>query len=397
MKLKTLVITVLVLAALSAVVAYLNRPAPIRSDDPRVNQPLVSTTDAEHATALKITDQGRSVTLAKAADGSWKVTSYHDFPADFNKLSGFVNELTSAKIEQLVTSNPERLGRLEFKDTQIQLLGASDKPLVAITQGKNADAGGRFVRFGEEQKAYRASLGSWIDADSKNWADTTLVTIKPDDVARAEVSFPDASVVVVKRAKKEDVFSAENPPTGKELNADKFASLLSTFTSLRFSETTESSDPEAEAAKQNQRSAKLTTFDGKTWTISLGRRPEQKILKPPAPKPDGKTGPAALGTVAETEKSQTPTDGAIDGGPAKVSEPETETIPAGPVFAFVSSSDAQAPINALMNKRSFQVNEYAFIGLLQQPDELFEPIPQTPPPAAESKTETAAPVPEMKK
>lgn len=54
-------------------------------------------------------------------------------------------------------------------------------------------------------------------------------------------------------------------------------------------------------------------------------------------------------------------------------EPEFETIPAGPVYAFVTHSDDSAPVNALMQKRAFQVYEYTFTGLPQTPDELFEP------------------------
>jgi hypothetical protein len=71
---------------------------------------------------------------------------------------------------------------------------------------------------------------------------------------------------------------------------------------------------------------------------------------------------------------------------AKPAEPEFDIVPAGPVFAFVASSDPAAPINALMQKRAFQISDYTFTGLPQKPEEIFEPIP-APPPAAPAKAE----------
>src|SRR5450432_3116229 len=119
MKLKHLISAVVVLAVLASAAFFATRTSPTLSPDPRIGQPLVSSDVAEKATKLKISDQGKSVVLARQANGGWTVPGYYDFPADFQKLAGFVSDLTSAKIEQLVTSNPQRLSRLEFKDTQI--------------------------------------------------------------------------------------------------------------------------------------------------------------------------------------------------------------------------------------------------------------------------------------
>ncbi|PTY02518.1 hypothetical protein DB347_24270 [Opitutaceae bacterium EW11] len=395
MKLKTLAITVALLAVLSGIVFFANRPAPQRSADPRLNQPLLQTGTIEKASKIKISDQAKSVELAKQPDGSWRVVSYYDFPADFQKLSEFVGNLTSAKIEQFVTAQPEKLARLEFKDTKLALLDASDKPVWEVTLGKNADAGGRFVRFDDEKKGYRAGLSLWLDAEPKNWADSTLIHVKPEDIAKVEVATTDGAPVVAKRAKKDDPFAASDAPAGQRVKNDRITSIVSSLTSLRFSETSDPSDPSVAAAKQHERTVKLTTFDGKTLTVALGRKPEQKIVKPPAAKSDGKSGPAALGKIADAAKADGKAEPA-NGGPAKVAEPEIETIPAGPVFAFITDSDAKAPVNAMMAKRAFQVYEYAFTGLPVKRADLFEPIPPppTPPlaspaaPTAGAKTET---------
>lgn len=379
MKLKHLIVLVVLLAVISVGTYFATRTAPSPSADPRIAQPLVASDVVDKTEQLKISDQGKSVTLKKQSDGQWTVPSYYDFPVDFQKLSGFVGDLNSAKVEQLVTTNPQRLAHLEFKDTQIEFVGTNNAALETITLGKNADAGGRFVRFGDETKGYRANLSAWIDADPKSWANPALTTdLKADNVAKVEITFPDAKPVVATRAKKEDPFTSASAPAHEQLASTKITSLLSSLGTLRFSETADLKEANAVAARANERSVILTTFDGHTLTVAMGRKPEQKILKAPSAKPDGKSGPAALGkvTAASTDKANQ--------GPATALAPETETIPAGPVFAFVKSSDEHAPINAMMKARAFQIYDYTYTQLPQKPADLFEPMPATlpTPPAA---------------
>ena len=314
--------------------------------------------------------------------------------ADFSKLSGFVGNLTDAKLQRLVTSNPERIARLEFKDTKIELLGADGKVNFSVILGKNPETGGgRFVRFGEENKAYLASLNAWIDGESRNWANPELISLKLDDLARVEIPFAEGGPLVVSRAKKEDAWTADRTPEGQRVKADKIGSLLSTLATVRFTESTATDDANATAAKANLRTFKVTTFDNKTVTVALGRKPEEKKLKAPTPGADGKSGPAALGSVSDLAKKEEakPGEAKKDDKPLA---PEFETIPAGPVFAYITHSEGSQPINALMQKRAFQIAEYSFTSLPQKAEEMFEPVPPAPappPPAAAPATPAEAP------
>ncbi|MBL9211142.1 MAG: DUF4340 domain-containing protein [Opitutaceae bacterium] len=379
MKLKTLLVSVLVLAALSVAAYIARRPAPPPSTDARISQPLVERAAIEKAAKLKLSDTGKSVELVRQTDGTWRVASYFDLPADFGKLSGFVSSLTDAKIQRLVTSSAERIGRLEFKDTKIELLDASDKAVFSVTLGKNAEVGGgRYVRFGDEPKAYLANLTAWLDVEAKNWANSELINVKADDIARVEIPFAEGGPVTLTRAKKEDAWTSEQTPAGQRVKADKVSTVLSSVGAIRFSDSTPLDDANAAAAKANQRTIKLTTFDQKTITVAMGRKPEEKKLKAPAA--DAKTGPAALGSVADLVKKDEKKDDAKKDD-AKPLAPEFETVPAGPVFAFIASSEASAPVNAAMQKRAYQISDYVFTGLPQKVDELFEPVPPAPAPA----------------
>jgi hypothetical protein len=397
MKLKTLIVTIIVLAALSVGVYVAQRPAAPVARDTRENQPLVDRAVIEKATKLRISDAGKKVELVRQPDGTWRVPSYYDMPADFTKLSGFVGNLTDAKLQRLVTTNADRISRLEFKDTRIELLDSADKPVFSATLGKQTERGnGRYVRFGDEQKAFETNLSAWLDTESKNWANAELINIKADDVAKVEIPFAEGGVIVVSRAKKEDPWTADKTPETQKVKADKVSSVLSSVGNIRFSDTTALDDPNVAAAKANLRTFKLTTFDNKTVTVALGRKPEEKKLKPPAATTDGKSGPAALGSVADLGKKDEKKDGG-DKKDDKPLAPEFETIPAGPVFVFITHSDASAPVNALMQKRAFQISDYTFTSLPQKADELFEPAPPPAPATPDAKKPADEKKPEAKK
>ncbi len=376
MRLKTLIVAIAVLAALSAVAYVMRRPEPPPVADSRVGQPLIDRAVIEKATKLRLADAGKTVELTRQTDGTWRVPSYHDMTADFAKLSGFVGNLTDAKIQRFVTATKERLDRLEFKDTQIELYDSAGKSLFKITLGKNADTGGgRYLRYGDEQKAFLTNLSAWLDPEAKNWANAELINLKPDDIAKLEIPFAEGGPIVVSRAKKEDPWTADKTPAGQRVKADKISSTLSSIGNLRFTESTGLDDANLAAAKANQRAFKVTTFDNKTVTIALGRKPEEKKLKPVTPAADGKSGPAALGSVADLAKKDADKKPGDDKKDDKPLAPEYDTIPAGPVFAMVGHSDSAAPINALMAKRGFQISDFTFTSLPQKADELFEPAP----------------------
>ena len=286
--------------------------------------------------------------------------------------------LTDAKLERLVTSSPARIALLEFKDTKIELLDSTDKELWSVTLGKNPDTGsGRYVRYGAEAKAFLASLSAYLDTDSKNWANTELLALKVDDVAKIEIPFVAANAseptsLTVSRSTKDAPWTAEKTPDGQKLKADKISAVLSSLSSIRFSETNDLTDANAVAAKATERLFKIETFDKKVLKIALGRKPEEKKLKPITPPAEGQSALSSLGTAADMLKKDAagkPAD------PAKPIAPEFETIPAGPVFVNIASSDASASVNALMQKRAFQISDYTFTSLPQKSDELFEPAP----------------------
>ncbi len=363
MKLKTLVLSVAVLAVLSAVAFWANRPPAAPPPDPRVGQPLADPAAITQAAQLRLTEGGKTVLLMREPGGTWWVPEYHGLLADFSKLSSFVSDLAAAKIQRLVTVNPERISRLDFSGAKIELLTADGKPLWSVLLGKNADTGGRFVRFGDESKAYLASLNSSLDTDPKAWADAAFFTLKPDDIGRIEIPFESGQPVVLSRKTKDAPWTANPTPAGQKVSAEKASAVLTALSGLRFSDTSDPADPQVKAAKAHERDFQLTTFAGQAYRVALGRKPEEKKPKSPAD------------ASAKTE----PKPAAPAPDAAATPAPEADTIPAGPVYAFVTDPDPKAPVNrSASRERAFQIDDYVFTSLPQKPDELFEPGPAKP-------------------
>jgi hypothetical protein len=371
MRLKTLILSVLVLAALAAAVYFLRRPDAAPAADARLGQPLLDRAIAEKATRLSLSDGGKTVLATRQADGTWTVPSYFDLPAEFSKLTSFVGTLTDAKIQRLVTTNPARIARLGFKDTTVALQDSAGHELWSIMLGKTPEeGGGRFVQFGHEPKAYLTDFSGWLDADSKNWADPALLSLKPETIAQVEILSADGGDLVFSRAKKDAPWTADKTPAGQRVKADRIASLLGSIGTLRFSETSDPTDANVVAARANLRTYKLTTFDHKTITVALGRKPEVKKLKAPAPATEpAKNAEAAKEPGSKPAELPKPAD-------AKPPAPEYDITPAGPVYVFINESGASSPINAAMAKRAFEIPEFTFTGLPQKNDEFFEAVPE---------------------
>ncbi len=368
MKAKPLLIAVALLAAAALAVHFTRRPSGPASANPdaRNGQPLLDAATVEKVAQIRLTENGKPVTLAKSTDNLWRVTSYYDYNADFSQLSQLIDNLTEAKIDRFVTAQPDRLKRLEFKDPSVVLLDSAGSTVWSLTLGKTSETGTRFIRFGNEEKAYATRLNLNLDPESKNWADSALFPLKSDQIASLEISFPNAPAFTATRPNKDAPYAATNPPAGQQLKVAALTSLVHTLNNLRFSETTATDDPNALAARAHARTIKATTFDGKTLTVTLGRKPEEKKIK--APTPIDPTKAVQDLVKPDAPKPENPATAAV----------ETETIPAGPVFAFITHSDSSDPINTQMQKRAHQIFEYTYTDLPATPETLLEPAPTKP-------------------
>lgn len=376
MKLRPLIITVAVLALLSAAAWYLRRPADRTGQDQRVSRPVLDTTVIDNVAKVRITDEENTLLLVKQND-MWIVENYHGLQADFERFTRLIEGLAEAKVDRFVTSDPGRLERLEFKNSTMAFLDPAGNELWSLTVGKADEYGGRFIKFGDERKAYLSHVTPFTTVDAKTWAHSFILELAPKDVAKVEVDFPSGEPVVASRPKAEDAWTADKTPAGRRVKGDKIAYVITTLGQLRFQDTFDPADPTVAAAHANLRTVRFTTFDGKTIAVQVGREPEEM-------KPESSASSLAESKPADAASSSADTEtSSSTEAPA-----EPEQAKDRPVFAFITHSDPDARINALMQKRAFRVYDWTFTSLPAKPDELFEPLPETP--SADEKQDAAA-------
>lgn len=388
MKLKPLALVVALLAIAAGFVYWRDHRTVVDpAADPRVGQPLVAIDTIQALRRLRVVANGQTAVIAAEQDGrNWTVPDYFGLPADFAKLSGLVDSLRDAKIGRFVTALPEKLERLGFGGDRIELLGAGDKPLLTIHLGKNNTSGGRFVRLGDEQKAYLVDLNAWLDAVPKNWARSQLLEAKPADVAAVEFRFADGSAFTATRDAKTAEWTVAGLPAGQELKPTAIDDVVSQLTSLHFTETAEPAAPDVVAAREHLgHTVVLTLKDGTSYTVALGRRP----APPPAAKPATETQPAAVTPQAETAETPaapaTPAT-APEAEPPAPSPEETQ----GPAYVFITANRDTDPINALMQQRAFEINDWLMNNLPSDRSALVQDKPTPPAPTTAAPAESPA-------
>lgn len=148
MKTKPLFIAVCVLAVLTAFAWWRGGRSATHPEATAslTGQKLLSPDVLRAAARIRLSaaNDERSVLLAKQPDGSWILPEYHGMPVDFEKLSHFTRNLLEGEVARHVTSNPERLARLELGKHRVVLLGEDGRSLWELEAGSNRDGGGQF-------------------------------------------------------------------------------------------------------------------------------------------------------------------------------------------------------------------------------------------------------------
>lgn len=354
MKVKHLVIAVAVLGGVSLATWFAKSGNETPKADPREGQTIIDEALLKQGIGgIHLHTATGDVELATTdgSDAKWIVRSYHDLPADFSKIAALIRDLREGKIVQFASARPERLAKMEFGDTSVVLQGKDGATLRTLHLGKNYEGGGRFLKFDDEAKAYVVSANTTPDGTAKNWANTALLTTKPEEVVGLTVGFADGKSLELKRENGTAPWTSASLAEGETLKDSEINSLVSKLTGLRFSDTADPTAEDAVAARAHARAMKLTLTTGKTYDISLGRKPAPPA--PPAPPPPE---PAADGTVP----------------PAPPAPPAPQP---GPVYVQVRSSDANEAINTSMEKRAFQIYEWTFTSLPADRAALVNPPP----------------------
>ncbi|EDY83901.1 hypothetical protein VDG1235_3528 [Verrucomicrobiia bacterium DG1235] len=362
MNLKILSISTLVLAVLATITYFVKNADNSAPQDPRVGQAIIANEALNSVTTFEMISGNESMTFVKDdASAQWLLQEQYNLPANAKQIADLITQLKDAKLERVASTNPARIADFGFGIDYINLLNANGDSVLSLDLGRETDSGKQLVRYGQENVAFIANDAFTVNGDPTSWLDKTLLEISRDDIRSAAFTLPDGQTLAVSRESDTADWTTSDPlPAGKQLDQGAITRALNRFAKVSFTSLADLTDPEALAAKANSRSLSLTLADSSSYDITLGRRPEVRVMK------DVETTNDAGETVTEQRE-------------------DVET-PAGPVFISIKSAKTDDPINEYMTRTAYQAGAFLFTNMPQTLDSLLadapepepEPTPTTP-------------------
>ena len=181
MKFKTLLVLVLAAAGL-AYLAYYMGAGPKKRAASAVGKKVMAEYNGD---ALARIEVGDGLVIAADKDGSWKIKTMQDYPADVAKVRDNLMKLNDLKV-----GNTAR-GKTIEKKTRVSLKDDSGKELASVTLGEPHEnwSLGRYVEFDGQPVLVSDRLDAF-DGDPKKWCETKIV----DDPWISFNSLADASL-----------------------------------------------------------------------------------------------------------------------------------------------------------------------------------------------------------
>ena len=360
MNLKNLYITAGVLAVLAIITSYLNSSNNAPLLDERVGSTVVDESLLRNAAKAIVTNDNKTLTLvADSANNRWTLEEKHNLPVSFDRISQLAQSVTEAKLQRLVSENPDRIAELGFDTgSSISFLDTDGNDIVSIDLGKETDNQRQFLRYQGEEKAFLANTTFSIDSTPDSWLEKTLVSFEAGDVVEIEAKLQYGDEITVTREDADADWQSEAVPDGKMLNQSSVEQIATRLAELTFSATADNDADAVSAARENSHSFSLTLEDGRSYSYTIGRQPEVSI---------------------EKQVEKTGDDGET------TTETESEVVlPEGPVYFFIAAADSKDPINGYMESSAFEASSYQYISLSTSMDTLLhdepEPVEETPSP-----------------
>jgi hypothetical protein len=220
-----------------------------------------------------------SLTFVREGD-NWLVAEKGNYPAAAGKVRQIVLAMADAMLVEAKTQKAEFYPRLDVEDpgsgksTLVTLKDKSGTTLGELIVGKRrydrlgTGTDGIYVRKPGDPQAWLARGSLEFSDQLSSWLDRRVLDIPQKRIARATLTQPDGTKLVLTRAKPEDSFTVEDAPADA-----KFKSETTIGEPAMALETLDLDDvkPAAELPVPDKDvvTASLTTFDGLTVNVRL--------------------------------------------------------------------------------------------------------------------------------
>jgi hypothetical protein len=238
-----------------------------KKSDPRIGEMVFSGDRLIDVTSFTINSANSKVTVTKSENGAWQLSD--GFPADASKINNLFESLRKTKPQRVAASSENEFTSLEISDeSYLQLTFSADKNRKLLL-GKNRQGGGQFAAFSGEDKAYLLSEALNLNSDISGWELKTLLDIEPKKV-KSVAFVVDGKRFSANREKAEDEMTLQGSYK-KKVKDYQIKSMENVLQSVNFMKRHDLSNELAKTAIAKARHATVSLFDGRVYSIKLGK------------------------------------------------------------------------------------------------------------------------------
>lgn len=235
-----------------------------------------------------IRGQGRTVTLLKQEIG-WSVKEAGGYPANFDRLKPLLVGMTTLRIVEEKTRNPELYPRLGVEDPDnpgaashlLVLKDDSGQTLAELIVGKSrrdaaSPEGGLYVRRPDQAQSLLVEGRLTVTSQITDWFSQRLFSIAPDRIRSMVIRHPDGETVTVSREEKGDDFSVEPVPEGRKPQSEIILTRMGTVLENTFALNVASAEDFTFPGDHVR--ATIRTFDGLVTEVQAVRKDDRNYV-----------------------------------------------------------------------------------------------------------------------
>jgi hypothetical protein len=287
------------------------RPA----DEAALGQPLLKGLQAAQIAGIIIRQPKGAITIEKKND-RWVIVERAGFPADFDKVRGFVLQALALKIGQVEPIGDQDRARLHLdaSGTAIEFRGADGKPLAQLTAGKKYFRGevenpdkaigdGRYVSLPGDGKQVLVVSDPLTQASIRTADWVSKAGFEVEKLKTLEVRDAAGAAWKIERVGDNADWKLAGLRGGEKLDITKANAAGYTFARLELADVAPPDAKPGDTGLDKPAIVTATTFDGLSYTLKLGRLEGENYYATLAiagePKPEGKDAAERLTKINE--------------------------------------------------------------------------------------------------
>ncbi len=293
---KRQVVVLWILAVVLASAAFLVRSGSSQGSESKTQRArgatLLADFPATEVAKIQVSSGEKSATLVRK-DGKWIVSDRQDYPANTATINDFLRTLAEVKVTDGIEAEPSFAPRFGMdpgakeeadRGTEVVLSNDAGTELARLTLGKNLEgaadpmsmmgggAVGRFIRnHADESGVYKVSeLFPSLTPEAQRWLDQTFLKVeKIKSVSVSPNAKPGEIAWKVTRPDENAEFTLDGAKEGETLDTTAAGPLKSLFSYGSFDDVVTAEQRDATAKPQEQKTVKIETFEGFTYTLTV--------------------------------------------------------------------------------------------------------------------------------